>query len=50
MKKQTLESLAKNLLKQTQHIPLFLIPFQMKTRSGFLTTCQVEKELFPTKK
>ena len=48
--KTNLESLANKLLKQTQHIPLFLIPFQIKTRSGFLTTCQAEKELFPTKK
>ena len=40
----------KNLLKQTQQIPLFKIPFQMKTRSGFLTTCHVKNELFPMKK
>ena len=49
-KKKTLESLAKKLLKQTQHILLFLIQVQVKTRSGFYTTCQAEKDLFPTKK
>ena len=49
-KKKTLKILAKKLLKQTQHILLVLIQVQVKTRSGFYTTCQAEKDLFPTKK
>ena len=48
--KTNIRKSCKNVLKQTQHIPLFLVPFEMKTKSGFLTTCQTEKELFPTTK
>ena len=50
MKKQTQESLAKNFIKQIQHIHQFLIPFQMKIKCGFLVIYLVERELFLMKK
>lgn len=50
MKKQTLDCLAKNLLKQIQYIQLFLIPFQIKTKERILDYLSGGKGVFPYEK